>query len=173
MYNLPRTINFFLVAYRLLPFVTDHFCSCVCVCQEYLRSRSGDGHLNTYMIRRTRAIFVLSHTDCFLLRPIFMDLAWECVTDRWRDLQAMHIWIHVTIYFFWAAYRLLSFLTDHFFSCVCMCHGWLNRRSGDDFLKTCVIRRAYSSTLACQVPHMRQRRLNYKEWWYGSSSIVG
>ena len=34
-YNLPRTINFFLVAYRLLPFVTDHFGSCVvCVSGE-------------------------------------------------------------------------------------------------------------------------------------------
>jgi len=62
--------------------------------------------------------FCLPHTDCFLFWPILIDLAWECVTGRLRDLQAMHIWIHVTIYFFGAAYRLLSFLTDHFFCCV-------------------------------------------------------
>ena len=131
-----------IIATELLPFVTDHFCSCVCVCQEHLWSRSGDACLNTCMIRRTRSIFVLLHTDCFLFWPIFIVLAWECVTGRWRGLQAMHIWIHVTIYFFWAAYRLLSFLTDHFFSCVCMCHGQLNRRSGDAFLNICIIRRA-------------------------------
>jgi len=34
MYNQLRTNKFFLIAFRLLPFLTDHFCSCVCVCQR-------------------------------------------------------------------------------------------------------------------------------------------
>ena len=27
--------------------------------------------------------------------------------------------------------------------------------------------------MLCKILHIRQRRSNYKEWWYGSSSIVG
>jgi hypothetical protein len=86
MYNQPRTIKFFLIAFRLLPFLTDHFCSCVCVCQEHLKRRSGDAYLNTCMIRHTRSIFVLPHTDSCLCWPTIFVLACECVKGRWGGL---------------------------------------------------------------------------------------
>ena len=38
----------------------------VCVCQEHLNSRSSDAYRNTCMIRRTRSMCVLPHTDYFL-----------------------------------------------------------------------------------------------------------
>ena len=74
---------------------------------------------------------------------------------------------------FVVAYTLLPFLTIHFFSCVCMCHEQLKRRSGNAYLNTCILRCAQSSTCACKVSHIHQRRLNCKEWWYGSSSNSG
>ena len=149
MYNLPRTINFFLVAFRLLPVVTEHFCSCVCVCQEHLRSRSGDVYLDTCMthrpsikgtkllfivitaiiiiIRHTRSIFVLPHTDCFLFWLIFIVLAWECVTGRWRGFrrcifeyvsQSILFGPHTDSCLFWLT------VTIFFLACVCVT-GWI------------------------------------------------
>jgi len=142
MYDPPHTIHVCFAAYRLLPLLTDHFCSCVWMCQGQVKRPLGDAYLNTchnlFFLGRIHFFWSATHDPCLFCR-IFIDLAWECVTGRWRGLQAMHIWIHVTIYFFWAAYRLLSFLTDQFFSCVCMCHGQWNRRSGDAYLNTCII----------------------------------
>jgi hypothetical protein len=83
---------FFFAAYWLQPFRLTafflflRFCSCVCVCQEHLKRRSGDAYLNTCMIRRTRSIFVLPHTDSCLCWPTIFVLACECVKGRWRGL---------------------------------------------------------------------------------------
>jgi len=75
---------------------------------------------------------------------------------------------HPQVSDFFAVYTLLPLLTDRLFPCVCICH----ERSGDAYLNTCIIHRAQSSTCACKVLNIRQRRLNCKEWWSGSSSIV-
>jgi len=76
---------------------------------------------------------------------------------------------HSQVSDFFCRITLLLLLTDHPFPCVCICH----ERSGDAYLNTCIIHRAQSSACHCKVLHIRQRRSNCKEWWYGSSSIVG
>ena len=103
---------------------TEYFVSCVCVCvrSTWIDVQAMPIAIHVWSAAHDPCVF-LPHTDYFLFWPIWIDVAWECVTGRLRDLQAMYIWIHVTIYFLGAAYRLLSFLTDHFFLCVCMCHS--------------------------------------------------
>jgi len=76
-----------------MPFLTDHFCSCVCVCQKHLKRRSGDVYLNTCMIRHTRSIFVLPHTDCFLCWPTIWERMCVCVRARARVCKYNQIFI--------------------------------------------------------------------------------
>ena len=97
----------------------------VCVCQEHLRSRSGNAYLNTCMIRRTRSIFVLSHTDCFLFWPIFMDLAWECVTGRWRGFRrCIFEYMSQSIFFGPHTDSCLFWPTIFFLACACVTGSW-------------------------------------------------
>ena len=147
MYNLPRTIKFFLVAYTLLPFVTDHFCSCVCVCQEHLKRRSGDAFLNTCMIRRTRSIFVRIQTASFSDWSLLFWL--ENMSRAGEEAFRQRIFEYMSQSIFLGPHTDSCLVWQTILFPVCICHGQLcqehwKRRSEDSYLNTYMIRCAQS-----------------------------
>jgi len=139
MYNLSRTINFFLVAYRLLPFVTDHFGSCVCVCQEL--EEPFRRCLYEYMYDPPHTIHFCY--AAYRLLPVLTDLYWSGVRMCHGQVKrpSGDVYLNTCHNPFFLG-RIQTSVFSDFFSCVCMCHGQLNRRSGDVFLNICIIRRA-------------------------------
>jgi len=68
MYDPPHTIHFCFAAYRLLPFLTDLYCSGVRMCHGQVKRPSGDAYLNT-----CHNLFFLGRiqTPVFSDRPFF------------------------------------------------------------------------------------------------------
>ena len=64
MWNPPHTIHFCFAGYRLLPFLTDLYCSSVRMCHRQVKRPSGDVYLNT-----CHNLFFLGRTQT----PVFSD----------------------------------------------------------------------------------------------------
>ena len=121
------TYHFFfcVAAYRILPLLTDHSCSCVWMCQGQEKRPLGDAYLNTchnlFFWGRIQTPVLSDRPFCF---PCVF-VTGNCVRNIGRGVQRIPIWIHIWSAahspFFLASYRLWPFQTENLSNRVCMC----------------------------------------------------
>jgi len=87
MYNQPRTIKFFLIAFRLLPFLTDHFVlACVCVRSTWKGVQAMPIWIHVWSTTYDSFLCCRIQPSLPLLTDYFCSCVWMCQVQVKRPL---------------------------------------------------------------------------------------